>query len=185
MSLSSRPYLLRALYDWMSENSLTPQILVDASQDGVEVPTAFVQNNQIILNIAMSATKDLVLADDYVQFSARFSGQPMRVFIPIKAIAAIFARESDVGMAFGSEPSLAGEADSRSSSKSASHLRTASESSADDVERDIEAGSEEKTDQRQSRDNRASDDTDNKPADSTENVIHVRFGRESEEGDDS
>ncbi|WP_416884974.1 ClpXP protease specificity-enhancing factor [Marinospirillum sp.] len=107
MSLSSRPYLLRALYEWLLENELTPYILVAADLQGVRVPQNLVKDGQITLNIAPSAVRDLLMDLEWVSFSARFNGRPMQVELPIDAILAIFARENGAGMAFGAEPVLA------------------------------------------------------------------------------
>ncbi|MFK7160957.1 ClpXP protease specificity-enhancing factor [Marinospirillum sp. MEB164] len=107
MSLSSRPYLLRALYEWLLDNELTPYILVAADVPGVRVPQHLVKDGQITLNIAPSAVRDLLMDMEWVTFSARFNGQPMQVDLPIDAVLAIFARENGAGMAFGAEPVLA------------------------------------------------------------------------------
>lgn len=103
---SSRPYLARALYQWLLDNDLTPYIVVDAEQPGVEVPRQFVQNGQIVLNMAPTAVRDFFMENDALGFSARFGGQPMRILVPISALVAIYARENGVGMVFGHEPVL-------------------------------------------------------------------------------
>ena len=100
----SRPYLLRALHEWMSDNSLTPLVAVDATVQGVDVPQNFVQDGQINLNISNSAAQGLFIDDTAVSFSARFGGVPMQVYIPMAAILAIYARENGMGMGFGLEP---------------------------------------------------------------------------------
>lgn len=104
MMQSSRPYLARALYQWLLDNELTPYIVVDAEQPGVEVPRQFVQNGQIVLNMAPTAVRDLFMENEALGFSARFGGQPMRIMVPISALVAIYARENGVGMVFGHEP---------------------------------------------------------------------------------
>ncbi|MFC0266955.1 ClpXP protease specificity-enhancing factor [Kushneria aurantia] len=101
---SSRPYLIRALYQWLLDNDSTPYVVVDAEQPGVVVPEQFVQNGQIVLNIGPGAVRELFMENDMVAFNARFSGQPMTVELPIEAIVAIYARENGVGMVFGQEP---------------------------------------------------------------------------------
>ncbi|UYG08866.1 ClpXP protease specificity-enhancing factor [Halomonas sp. M4R1S46] len=101
---SSRPYIARALYQWLLDNELTPYIVVDAEQEGVEVPRQFVQNGQIVLNLGVTAVRDLSLENDAIVFSARFGGQPMQVMVPMEALIAIYARENGVGMVFGHEP---------------------------------------------------------------------------------
>ncbi|KEA65403.1 Stringent starvation protein B [Marinobacterium lacunae] len=100
----SRPYLLRALYQWVSDNNFTPHIVVDAGVKGVSVPQEYVQDGQITLNIAMGAVRDLLIDDSGVSFNARFGGVPMNVFVPIAAVLAIYARENGMGMGFGMEP---------------------------------------------------------------------------------
>ncbi|RAR64495.1 stringent starvation protein B [Onishia taeanensis] len=106
--LSSRPYLARALYQWLLDNDQTPHVVVDAKQPGVEVPEQFVQNGQIVLNIAPQAVEELFMENDAISFSARFGGKPMRVMVPIDALIALYARENGVGMVFGHEPVMPG-----------------------------------------------------------------------------
>lgn len=103
---SSRPYLARALYEWLVDNELTPYLVIDASFPGVEVPRQFVQNGQIVLNVAPTAVRDLYMENQAIGFSARFGGHPMQVVIPIPALIAIYARENGAGMVFGHEPEL-------------------------------------------------------------------------------
>jgi stringent starvation protein B len=100
---SSRPYLIRALHQWIVDNGLTPHLVVDAQMEGVEVPRQFVQDGRIILNISPTAVANLELNNDYVAFNARFSGRPMDVFLPPRAVLAVYARENGRGMAFGEE----------------------------------------------------------------------------------
>lgn len=101
---SSRPYLLRALLDWISDNGQTAHLLVDATRPGVVVPTQFVQDGRITLNIGPAAVQALDMGNDWISFSARFAGQPMQVSVPVGAVLAIYARENGQGMMFGSEP---------------------------------------------------------------------------------
>jgi len=103
---SSRPYLVRALNQWLLDNALTPYIVVDAEYPGVEVPRQFVQNGQIVLNMAPTAVRDIFMENEALGFSARFGGQPMRIMVPMAALVAIYARENGVGMVFGHEPEL-------------------------------------------------------------------------------
>lgn len=110
MMQSSRPYIARALYQWLLDNDLTPYIVVDAEQPGVEVPRQFVQNGQIVLNLAPTAVRDFSMENEAVSFSARFGGRPMQVMVPIEALIAIYARENGVGMVFGHEPVIPAEA---------------------------------------------------------------------------
>jgi len=100
---SSRPYLIRALYEWIVDNGFTPYMLVDTAQDVVEVPRAFVENGRIILNISPEATHSLVLGNDAVTFNARFSGTAMDVHVPVDSVLAIYARENGQGMMFGEQ----------------------------------------------------------------------------------
>ncbi|MDO6592957.1 ClpXP protease specificity-enhancing factor [Neptuniibacter sp. 1_MG-2023] len=102
----SRPYILKALYDWLLDSDLTPHLLVDATQEGVTVPTQFVEDGQIVMNITPSAVRDFYMDEQAVSFNARFSGQPMDVYIPVRAVLAIYARENGQGMGFGGEPGV-------------------------------------------------------------------------------
>ncbi len=100
---SSRPYLIRGIYQWITDNGLTPHLLVDVSVEGVQVPKQHIQNGKIILNIAPMAIGGLVLGDTEITFSARFSGQPMTLFIPIEAVLAVYAKENGQGMMFSED----------------------------------------------------------------------------------
>jgi len=100
---SSRPYLIRAMYQWIADNGMTPHLLVDVSIDGVQVPSEHVQNGKIILNIAPMAISSLVLGDADITFSARFSGQTMNLFLPIEAVLAVYAKENGQGMMFSED----------------------------------------------------------------------------------
>ncbi len=100
---SNRPYLLRALYDWICDNHLTPYLLVDASGDDLSIPYDFVEDDKIVLNISASAVRDLDLSNDYINFKARFSGKSMNVYFPVEAVIAIYANENGRGMIFQEE----------------------------------------------------------------------------------
>ncbi len=100
----SRPYLVRALNDWILDNDMTPYVVVDAGLQGVSVPEDYVTNGQIILNMSPSAVTDLFIDGEAVGFKARFGGVPMEVYVPIVAIMAIYAKENGQGMVFGAEP---------------------------------------------------------------------------------
>jgi len=100
---SSRPYLIRAMYQWITDNGMTPHLLVDASVEGVQVPAEHVQNGKIILNIAPMAISALVLGDLDVTFSARFSGKSRGLYVPIEAVLAIYAKENGQGMMFSED----------------------------------------------------------------------------------
>lgn len=100
----TRPYLLRAMHEWMSDNSQTPLVVIDANAEGVTVPEQHVQDGRIILNISWSATQNLVMDNEQISFSARFSGVPNQVLVPMAAVKGIYARESGQGMMFQDEP---------------------------------------------------------------------------------
>ncbi len=100
---SSRPYLIRALYEWIVENDMTPYIVVDALVEGIVVPTQHVREGQIVLNISPRAINHLRLSNDEVAFSARFGGAEMQVSLPPRAVVAIYARENGEGMMFREE----------------------------------------------------------------------------------
>lgn len=102
---SNRPYLLRALYEWISANRMTPYILVDASIDGVKVPQQAVQKGKVILNIDQAAVHDLDMANEWLSFNARFSGRRYEVRVPLSAVLAIYAKENGQGMMFAKEDS--------------------------------------------------------------------------------
>ena len=100
----SRGYLVRALFDWIVDNDLTPHLVVAAEVPGTDVPDAYIKDGQITLNIAPSAVRDLYMDADAVSFSARFGGVPTQIYVPTASILAIFARENGQGMGFGMEP---------------------------------------------------------------------------------
>jgi stringent starvation protein B len=97
---SRRPYLLRAMHEWISDNLQTPHIVVDASIQGVEVPRQYVQGGKIILNVSISATSSLNLGNELVSFRARFGSVTYDVSVPIAAVLGIYARETGQGMIF-------------------------------------------------------------------------------------
>ena len=96
---STRPYLIRALYDWCSDNGFTPYVAVkvDAS---VQVPREYVQGDEIVLNISMDATSALKLGNEFIEFKARFGGKARDIMVPIGRVIAIYARENGQGMAY-------------------------------------------------------------------------------------
>ncbi len=98
-STSTRPYLLRALYEWCADNGLTPYVAAYVD-DTVKVPREHVKNNEIVLNISMDATSNLQIGNEFLQFKARFGGQAREIVVPIGHIIAIYARENGQGMAF-------------------------------------------------------------------------------------
>ncbi|BDM65770.1 stringent starvation protein B [Shewanella sp. NFH-SH190041] len=99
----NRPYLLRAYYDWLMDNELTPHVVVDAFVPGTQVPQQYVQDGQIVLNITASAVVDLQLGNDFIEFSARFGGVPQQIVLPLASIIAIYARENGAGVVFEME----------------------------------------------------------------------------------
>ncbi len=96
----NKPYLIRAINDWILDNDLTPHIIVNAQAASVVVPTRYVEDGKIVLNISPNAVRDLALDNHAIHFSARFSGKAYDVYVPIPAVMAVFARENGVGMAF-------------------------------------------------------------------------------------
>jgi stringent starvation protein B len=97
---SRRPYLLRAMHEWISDSNQTPHIVVDASMEGVEVPRQYVQGGKVILNVSSNATSMLSLGNDVVRFRARFGAATYDVSVPIGAVLGIYARETGQGMIF-------------------------------------------------------------------------------------
>lgn len=100
---SSRPYLVRAIYEWLIDNNLTPYIMVDATRDQVEVPQQFVEEGRIVLNVSPQAVGGLVMNNHALEFDARFSGIAHHIYVPIGAITAIYAFENGRGMVFNEE----------------------------------------------------------------------------------
>jgi len=101
----SKPYVVRAIYDWIVDNNCTPHILIDATSDGVVVPEDYVTDGQIVLNISSTAVVTLHLGNDAVSFSGRFGGVPLDVFLPLDSILGIYARENGQGMIFDDDES--------------------------------------------------------------------------------
>lgn len=97
---SNRPYFIRAVYDWIADNDLTPYIVVDARHPDVDVPGQFIQEDKVVLNIAARAVQDLELGNDWISFGARFQGTPIKLMFPPDAVVAVYARENGEGMAF-------------------------------------------------------------------------------------
>ena len=97
---SRRPYLLRAMHEWISDSAQTPHIVVDATLQGVEVPRQYIQGGKIILNVSNHATSGLLLGNDVVRFRARFGATTYDVSVPIGAVLGIYARETGQGMIF-------------------------------------------------------------------------------------
>jgi stringent starvation protein B len=100
---SRRPYLLRAMHEWISDSQCTPHLVVDAGAAGVEVPQQYVQDGKIVLNVSWTATAQLQIGNEELSFSGRFGGASMHVRVPMAAVLAIYARETGQGMVFGEE----------------------------------------------------------------------------------
>jgi stringent starvation protein B len=98
---STRPYLIRALYEWCTDNGLTPYVAVMVD-DTVQVPREYVKNNEIVLNISFDATSSLKLGNEFIEFKARFAGSAREIMVPVSRVIAIYARENGQGMAFPS-----------------------------------------------------------------------------------
>ena len=131
---SHRPYLLRALYEWIADNGMTPHLLVDATQPGVQVPVHAVKDGKVVLNIAERAVAQLELGIDAVRFTARFGGVSQSVKVPVAAVLAIYARETGQGMALPDDAAAPGPdeppdpmpdtpGDDAATSRRGSHLR--------------------------------------------------------------
>lgn len=101
--ISSRPYLIRAIYEWIVDNNLTPYLLANAEAADVTVPQEYIQEGRIILNISPSAVRGLELTNDWVMFSARFGGVSMQVSVPPSAVIALYAKENGRGMVFSDD----------------------------------------------------------------------------------
>jgi stringent starvation protein B len=101
--LSRRPYLLRAMHDWICDSGHTPHVVVDATKAGVQVPPGFVNDGRIVLNVSLSATQGLLIGADFLEFTARFGGVSHYVRVPIQAVQGVYARETSEGMVFPEE----------------------------------------------------------------------------------
>ena len=104
---STRPYLIRAIYEWCTDHGQTPYLSVKVDSN-TRVPFEYVKNGEIVLNIGPSATRGLVLGNESIQFSARFGGVPREIWIPVSRVAGIFSRESGEGLFFQAEESAEG-----------------------------------------------------------------------------
>jgi stringent starvation protein B len=116
-----RPYLVRAMHEWMSANNQTPHLVVDAGVEAAEIPRAYVRDGRITLNVSWQATQGLKLGNEWIEFSARFGGVSQHVRIPVAAVLGIYARETGQGMLFQDEgeapPPAAGAGDAASRPK--------------------------------------------------------------------
>lgn len=102
---SNKPFLIRALHEWILDNQMTPFLLVDAAVEGVEVPRQHINDGKIILNVSPNAVQGLGLENEWIFFSARFDGKPYMINVPVGAVLAIYAKENGRGMMFASEES--------------------------------------------------------------------------------
>ncbi len=100
---SNKPYLIRAFYEWIVDNNLTPYLVVNTDIRGCKVPTQHIQNGQIVLNILPSAVGNMLMGNEVISFNARFGGKPFALTVPVKAVLAIYARENGAGTMFDVE----------------------------------------------------------------------------------
>lgn len=114
---SSRPYLLRAIYDWIVDNQMTPYLLVNAESPEVQVPFEYVNNGKIMLNIAPEAVQGLDMTGTEISFNARFSGKATHVSMPVSAALAIYAKENGRGMVFNEEDDSSAESSKNKNGK--------------------------------------------------------------------
>ena len=102
---SLKPYLIRSIYEWIIDNNLTPHLLVDAGNTNAILPTQFIEDGKIVLNIRPEAIQGLSLGNEEIEFNARFSGKSMHIYTPVTAVLAIYAKENGKGMIFDLEDS--------------------------------------------------------------------------------
>jgi len=144
---STRPYLIRALHDWCTDNGFTPYLAVFVDKT-VQVPREYVKNNEIVLNVSFDATSQLQLGNEFIEFKARFGGVARDIMVPVDHVIAIYARENGQGMAFPVPTAAQAEADTESAEPSAGEprksggIRLAPVSSAADDEPDAETETE-------------------------------------------
>jgi len=112
---SSRPYLIRAIYDWIADNNLTPHVVVNADAAEVQVPEKYVADGRIVLNCSAEATRKLIINNKALEFDARFDGIIWHIYVPIKNILAIYAQENGRGMVFEGEDEDEGDSDTSES----------------------------------------------------------------------
>ncbi len=101
--LPLRPYLVRAIIDWVVDNSQTPHVVLDCSIDGVDAPSERAQKGKLVLNVSANATRNLAIGNDWLTVDCRFGGRPVHVRAPLGAVVGVYAKESGVGMAFEAE----------------------------------------------------------------------------------
>jgi len=98
-----RPYLLRAMHEWVTDSQHTPHVIIDADRPGVVVPRPFVKDGKIVLNLSLTATQNLTLGNEWIEFGARFAGVVHFIRVPIAAVLGIYARETGEGMVFSDQ----------------------------------------------------------------------------------
>ncbi|HHL32356.1 MAG TPA: ClpXP protease specificity-enhancing factor [Oceanospirillales bacterium] len=103
---SSKPYIIRALHEWISDNNCTPLVLVSSKHKGVQIPAGIDDDGKVVLNVSYGATKNLEIINEGILFDARFSGVSQNLYVPIDSILAIYARENGQGMMFGDNDEL-------------------------------------------------------------------------------
>ncbi len=103
---SSKPYILRALHEWISDNNLTPLVLVNSTHQDVQIPSGIDEDGKVVLNVSYGATKNLEIVNEGILFDARFSGVSQNLYLPMDAILAIYARENGQGMMFESDDDM-------------------------------------------------------------------------------
>ena len=103
---STKPYLIRALYEWITDNECTPYVIVNAEATDVEVPRQYIEDGRIILNVSDDAVRDLQVTNEFLEFNARFNGVATQVYTPVSAILAIYAQENGHGMVFSDDENL-------------------------------------------------------------------------------
>jgi len=109
---SNKPYLIRALYEWLVDNDATPYIMVDTTHSGIDIPDGIDKDGQVVLNIAAGAIQGLEMSNEFIAFSARFNGTSRNLYIPVKAVMAIYSMEDGEGMMFADDTSAETAADS-------------------------------------------------------------------------
>jgi len=124
-SLSSqKPYFIRAVFDWLMDNNLTPHLSVDASYPDTQIPDEYVNDGKIVMNIAADAVRNFHVDNDWISFSARFGGKPMEIFIPIAAVMGIYAQENNEGLFFTADTAPAPEPPTPTSDTKKAHKLT-------------------------------------------------------------
>jgi stringent starvation protein B len=103
---SSKPYIIRALHEWISDNNCTPLVLVSSKHEDVQIPSGIEEDGKVVLNVSYGATKNLEIANEGILFDARFAGVSQNLYIPVDSILAIYARENGQGMMFGDQDKM-------------------------------------------------------------------------------